>query len=109
MSAAFSCGSPVFPTELTKKVAEPEGVTTVRRGNVRESLGEDTPRTARLIAIKLADVQMQDDLSGLHRQILDRAGVSAMDTVSRRSTDGTYSSLRDAFTREDQVLVLLLR
>jgi hypothetical protein len=99
----------LLPTKLTQKVTESEGIATVRRGDLRESLDEDTPRTGRLIAVKLADVQMQNDLPGLHRQILDRAGVSAMDPVSSSSTDWTRSSTRDAFTSEDQVLVLLLR
>lgn len=42
-------------------------------------------------------------------QILDRAGVSTMDPVSSSPTDWTRSSTHDAFTREDQVRVLLLR
>ncbi|GHO62917.1 hypothetical protein KSC_018090 [Ktedonobacter sp. SOSP1-52] len=55
---ALSCGSTLLLTKLTKKVAESEGVATVRRGDLRESLGEDTLRTGRLIAVKLSYVQM---------------------------------------------------
>ena len=99
----------MLPTKLTEKVSEPKGVTTVRRGDVRESLSEDTPRAARLIAVKLADVQAQNDLLGLHRQILDCALIAAVDPMSRSSTDWTRSSLRDAFTCEEQVRVLFLR
>ena len=74
-----------------------------------EPLGEDTPWARRLITVEFAHVQTQDDLPSLHRQIPDRAGVSAMDPVSARSTDWTRRSTHDAFTREDQVFVFLLR
>jgi hypothetical protein len=104
---ALSCSSPLFSTRLTRNVAESEGGATVRRGDARKSLSEETLRTGRLIAGKRADVEMENDLPGLHRQILDRAGVPAVDSVSSRSTDGTRSSPRDAFTPKDQTRFLL--
>lgn len=75
------------------------------RGHLRKSFGEDAPRTVRLVAVELPHVQMQDDLSRLHRQILDRAGVSAMDAVSSSPTDGTHSRTPDPLTCQAQARV----
>ncbi len=72
------------------------------RGHLGEPFGEDAPRTVRLITVELADVQMQEDLHVLNREIPDGALIAAMDPMSGSATHRTGGARRHAFTGEDQ-------
>src|SRR6266849_10328324 len=67
---------------------------------------EDAPRAVRVITVELPDVQRQDDLHVLNRQIPDRAFIAAMDTMSGSTTHRTDGGTRHSFTGEDQALGL---
>jgi len=71
-------------------------------GHLGEPLGEDAPRTVRPITVELADVQMQEDLHILHRQVPDRTLIAAMDPMSGSATHWTKGARRHPFTGEDQ-------
>jgi hypothetical protein len=92
----------LFPTKLTEELTKSEGKATVGRGHLGESFGEDAPPTVRLITVELADVQMQEDLHVLNREIPDGALIAAMDPMSGRATHRTGRALSHAFTGEDQ-------
>ena len=70
------------------------------------AFGEDAPGTAGLITVELTDVQMQENLHILNRQIPDGAFIAAVDTMSRSTTYRTAGARRDPFTGEDQALGL---
>ena len=76
------------------------------RGQLGEPFGEDAPRTVRLITVELADVQMQEDLHVLNRQVPDGAFITAVDPMSGSATHRTGGALRHPFTGEDQALGL---
>lgn len=92
----------MFPTKLTEELTKSEGKATVGRGHLGEPFGKDMPRTARLIAGELADVQMEEDLHVLNREIPDGALIAAMDPMSGSTTHRTGGALRHSFTDEDQ-------
>jgi hypothetical protein len=104
--AACSGCPTLFPTKLTEGLAKTEGKATLRPGHLREPLGEDAPRTSRPITGELADVQMQEDLHVLPRQVPDAAFRAAMDPMSGSATPRTGGALRYPFTGEDQALGL---
>jgi hypothetical protein len=72
------------------------------RGHLGEPFGEDAPRTVGLITVELTDMQMQEDLHVLNREILDGARISAMDPLSCSATHRTGRARRHPFTGEDQ-------
>jgi hypothetical protein len=100
--------SALFLAKLTEKLTQTERVTTMGRGHLGKSLRENAPRTARVITVELADVQMQDDLHVLNRQIPDRAFIAAMDTTSGSCTHGTRGGPRYSLTDEHQTAGLPL-
>ena len=51
---------------LTEELTQTKGKATVGGGHLGEPFGEDAPRTARLITVELADVQVQDNLHVLN-------------------------------------------
>ncbi len=59
----------MFPAQLREELAQTEGKATMGRRHLGQSLGEDAPWTVRMITVELADVQMQNDLQVLNRQI----------------------------------------
>ncbi len=71
------------------------------RGHLGEPLSEDAPWTVRLITVELADVQLQEDLHILHRQVPDRALIAALDPMSGSATHRTRGARRHPFTGED--------
>ena len=73
------------------------------------TLGEDAPRTVRPVTVELADVQLQEDLHILNRQVPDRTLIAAMDPMSRSATYWTKGARRHRFTGEDQTLGLSAR
>jgi len=72
------------------------------RGHLREPFGEDASRTIRPITVELADVQMQEDLHVLHRQVPDPALIAAVDPMSGSATHWTGHARRHPFTGENQ-------
>jgi hypothetical protein len=64
--AACSGCSALFPAKLREFLAQTEGKATVGRRHLGQPLGEDAPRTARLITVELADMQVQDNLHVLN-------------------------------------------
>jgi hypothetical protein len=92
----------LFPTKLTEELTKSEGKATMGRGHLGEPFGEDAPRTVRLITVELADVQMQEDLHVLNREIPDGALIAAMDPMSGSATHRTGRARRHPFTGEDQ-------
>jgi hypothetical protein len=81
----------------------------MRCSHLGEPFSKDAPWTTRLITIELANVQMQDNLHVLKREIPDRAFIAAMDTVSQRSTYRAEGGRSDPFTDEDQTPSLPVR
>jgi len=74
------------------------------RRHLGKPLGEDAPRAVRPITVELADVQLQEDLHILNREIQDGALVAAMDPMSGLTTHWTKGARRHPFTGEDQAL-----
>ena len=92
----------MFPTKLTEELTKSEGKATVGRGHLGKPFGEDAPWTVRLITVELADVQMQEDLHVLNREIPDGAVIAAVDPMSGSATYRTGRAQRHPFTGEDQ-------
>src|SRR6266567_3915773 len=95
--AACAGCSAKFPAELSEEFAQTEGKATVGRCHQGQPFGEYAPGTAWLITVELTDMQMQDDLDILNRQIPDLALIATMDPMSRSTTHGTAGSRRDSF------------
>ena len=76
------------------------------RSDLGKPLGEDAPRTVRPITVELADVQLQEDLHILNRQVPDRPLIAAMDPMSGSATHWTKGARRHPFTGEDQTFGL---
>jgi hypothetical protein len=96
----------LFPTKLTEELTKSEGKATMGRSDLGEPLGEDAPRTVRPITVELADMQMQEDLHILNRQVPDRTLIAAVDPTSGSATHRTGGARRHPFTGEDQALGL---
>jgi hypothetical protein len=76
------------------------------RRHLGEPLGEDAPRTVRPITVELADVQMQEDLHILNRQIPNRTLIAAVDPTSGIATHWTGGARRHPFTGENETFGL---
>ena len=93
---------PLFSTELTEELTKSESKATVGRGHLGQPFGEDAPRTVRLITVELADVQVEENLYVLNREIPDGALIAARDPMSGRATQRTGGTRCHPFTGENQ-------
>jgi hypothetical protein len=91
---------------LTEELTQTKGKATMGRSDLGKPLGEDVPQTVRPITVELADVQLQEDLHILNRQVPDRTLKAAMDPMSGSATHWTKGARRHPFTGEDQTFGL---